>query len=170
MKAFSPPRARPWNGGEGGGGRNRTRATSGHDQQASATRSASRRRRLGWRLHGRDREMSETLKAAVREFYERGWNRGDLSVIEELFSPEYQDHDAAAQTGTGGLDGARQFIETFRAAIPNLHVAIEDQYAEGSVVTTRWKATGTHGGTLMGVPATNRHVEVSGISIDRSFR
>jgi steroid delta-isomerase-like uncharacterized protein len=111
--------------------------------------------------------MSETLKAAVREFYERGWNRGDLSVIDELFSPEYQDHDAAAQTGTSGLDGARQFIETFRTAIPDLQVAIEDQYAEGSIVTTRWTATGTHAGTLLGIPATHGRVEVSGISIDR---
>ncbi|MGH3081475.1 MAG: ester cyclase [Gaiellaceae bacterium] len=111
--------------------------------------------------------MSETLKAAVQEFYDRGWNRGDLSVIDDLFSPEYQDHDAAAQTGTSGLDGARQFIEIFRAAIPDLHVEIENQYAEGSTVTTRWMATGTHQGTLMGVPATHRRLEVSGISIDR---
>jgi steroid delta-isomerase-like uncharacterized protein len=112
-------------------------------------------------------EMSEKLKAAVQEFYERGWNRGDLSVIDELFSPEYQDHDAVAQTGATGLDGARQFIETFRAAIPDLHVEIEDQYAERSTVATRWRATGTHAGTLMGIPATQRRVEVTGISIDR---
>jgi steroid delta-isomerase-like uncharacterized protein len=112
-------------------------------------------------------EMSEKLKAAVREFYERGWNQGDLSVIDELFSSDYQDHDAAAQTGTSGLEAARRFIETFRAAIPDLHVAIEDQYADGSTVTTRWTATGTHEGPLIGVPASHRRVEVSGISIDR---
>jgi steroid delta-isomerase-like uncharacterized protein len=112
-------------------------------------------------------EMSEKLKAAVREFYERGWNQGDLSVIDELFFLDYQDHDAAAQTGTSGLEAARRFIETFRAAFPDLHVAIEDQYAEGSTVTTRWTATGTHEGTLIGVPASHRRVEVSGISIDR---
>jgi steroid delta-isomerase-like uncharacterized protein len=111
--------------------------------------------------------MSDELKAAVREFYDRGWNRGDLSVIDELFSPEYQDHDAAAQTGTSGRDGARQFIEAFRAAVPDLDVEIDEQYAESSTVITRWTATGTHEGTLMGVPATHRHIEVSGISIDR---
>ena len=112
-------------------------------------------------------ELSEKLKAAVREFYERGWNQGDLSVIDELFSPDYEDHDAAAQTGTSGLEAARRFIEMFRAAIPDLHVAIEDQYADGSTVTTRWTASGTHEGTLIGVPASHRRVEVSGISIDR---
>jgi steroid delta-isomerase-like uncharacterized protein len=111
--------------------------------------------------------MSEKLKAAIREFYERGWNQGDLSVIDELFSPDYQDHDAAAQTGTSGLEAARRFIETFRAAIPDLHVVVEDQYAEVSTVTTRWTASGTHEGPLIGVPASHRRVEVSGISIDR---
>jgi steroid delta-isomerase-like uncharacterized protein len=118
-------------------------------------------------LYEEEGKMSEKLKAAVREFYERGWNQGDLSVIDDLFSPEYDDHDAAAQTGTSGLDAARQFIRTFRAAIPDLHVEIEGQYAEGSTVATRWTATGTHEGALMGVAATHRRVEVSGISIDR---
>jgi steroid delta-isomerase-like uncharacterized protein len=112
-------------------------------------------------------EMSEKLKAAVREFYDRGWNQGDLSVIDELFSADYEDHDAAAQTGASGLEAARLFIEMVRAAIADLHVAIEDQYTEGSTVTTRWTATGTHEGALMGVPASHRRVEVSGISIDR---
>ena len=65
-------------------------------------------------------EMSEKLKGTVRDFYERGWNRGDLSVIDELFAPEYEDHDAAAQTGRRGPDAASQFIETFRAAVPDL--------------------------------------------------
>jgi steroid delta-isomerase-like uncharacterized protein len=111
--------------------------------------------------------MSEELKAAVQELYERGWNRGDLSVIDELFSPEYEDHDAVAQTGMSGRDGARQFIKIFRAAFPDLHVEIEDQYSEGSTVTTRWTATGTHEGSVMGVPATHRPIEVGGISIDR---
>ena len=90
--------------------------------------------------------MSDNLKVAVQEFYDRSWNRGDLSAIDGPFSPEYQDHDAAALTGTSGLDGVRQFIETFRAAIPDLHVEIEDQYVEDSTVTTRWPATGTHEG------------------------
>jgi steroid delta-isomerase-like uncharacterized protein len=118
-------------------------------------------------LYEEEGKMSEKLKAAVREFYERGWNQADLSVIDDLFSPEYDDHDAAAQTGTSGLDAARQFIRTFRAAIPDLHVEIEGQYAEGSTVATRWTATGTHEGALMGVAATHRRVEVNGISIDR---
>jgi steroid delta-isomerase-like uncharacterized protein len=92
---------------------------------------------------------------------------GLFSRAAPMFSPDYQDHDAAAQTATSGLEAARRFIEMFRAAIPDLHVAIEEQYAEASTVTTRWTASGTHEGTLIGVPATHRHVEVSGISIDR---
>jgi steroid delta-isomerase-like uncharacterized protein len=111
--------------------------------------------------------MTEQLKRTVREFYERGWIRGDLSVIDDLFSPDYHDHDADAQTGMSGLEAARQFIRSFRAATQDLHVEIDVQYAEGSTVTTRWNMSGTHEGSLMGVPATHRPYKISGISIDR---
>ena len=112
--------------------------------------------------------MSEELKAKVRRFYDAAWNSGDLSVIDELFSAEYVDHDAVAQTGgMTGRDSARQFVEIFRTAIPDLRCDIEDQVAEGDKVVSRWVATGTHDGTLMGVPGTGRRFRVDGISIDR---
>ena len=111
--------------------------------------------------------LSDELKATVRRFYDRGWNEGDLTVIDELLSADYHDHDASAQVGASGREGAREFIRTFRSAIPDLHLEIEDQYAEGDTVVTRWTCTETHEGTVMGVPATHRTIEVGGISIDR---
>lgn len=112
--------------------------------------------------------MSSELKAKVRQFYEAAWNSGDLSVIDEMFSPEYVDHDAVAQTGgMTGLESARQFVQIFRKAIPDLRCDIEDQIAEGDKVVSRWVATGTHQGDLMGVPPTGRRFRVDGISIDR---
>jgi steroid delta-isomerase-like uncharacterized protein len=112
--------------------------------------------------------MSEALKEKARRFYAEAWNAGRLDVIDELFAEDYLDHDAVAQTG--GMDGrasARVFIEIFRAAIPDLTCDIRDQIAEGDKVVTRWVATGTHQGTLMGIPATGRSFEIDGISIDR---
>jgi predicted ester cyclase len=37
---------------------------------------------------------------------------------------------------------------------------------EGDVVVTRWTATGTHQGDLMGMPATGKQATAAGISID----
>ena len=55
----------------------------------------------------------------------------------------------------------------FRAAFPDTAYAIEQQVAGGDTVVTRWTARGTHDGELMGIPATHKSVEVSGIAIER---
>jgi len=112
--------------------------------------------------------MSDAPKANVQRFYAEAWNEGRFDVIDELFSADYIDHDAAAHTG--GMDGrasARAFIEVFRTAIPDLNIVIEDQIGERDTVATRWKATGTHRGTLLGIASTGNRIEVGGISIDR---
>jgi predicted ester cyclase len=54
-----------------------------------------------------------------------------------------------------------------RAAFPDLHYAVEDQIAEGDKVVTRYTASGTHQGELMGVAPTGSRVEIRGISITR---
>jgi predicted ester cyclase len=81
--------------------------------------------------------MSQELKDKVRRFYDEAWNAGRFDVIDELFSEDYLDHDAVAHTGKDGRTSAKKFIRVFRAAFPDLRLAIQDQIAEGSTVVTR---------------------------------
>ena len=46
-------------------------------------------------------------------------------------------------------------------------MTIDDVIAEGEKVVVRWTAVGKHKGELMGIPATDKDVTVTGISIDR---
>jgi predicted ester cyclase len=39
--------------------------------------------------------------------------------------------------------------------------------AEGDKVVTRWSATGTHNGPLMGIAATHKQATVQGVDINR---
>jgi len=39
--------------------------------------------------------------------------------------------------------------------------------AEGDKIVTRWTATGTNQGTLMGIPPSGKRVTITGISITR---
>ena len=55
----------------------------------------------------------------------------------------------------------------YRSAFPDVHVEIEDQIAEADRVATRWRATGTHEGELMGISRTGNRVTVMGMTIDR---
>jgi len=53
----------------------------------------------------------------------------------------------------------------YRAAFPNLRMEPEDVLASGDKVVARLRATGTHEGELMGIPATDRSVDVQLIDI-----
>lgn len=110
--------------------------------------------------------MSEQHKTAMKNFVDGGFNRKDLSALDAYFSPELKDH-ALPPGLPEGLEGRKMFYQAFLAAFPDIHLHIEDLFAEGNKLVTRWSAHGTHNGELMGIPATGREVTLSGIAIDR---
>jgi predicted ester cyclase len=61
----------------------------------------------------------------------------------------------------------KQLIGMYIAAYPDLHHAVEHQIAEGETVVTRWTATGTHQGDLLGMAPTQKPAKVMGIWIHR---
>jgi predicted ester cyclase len=55
----------------------------------------------------------------------------------------------------------------YLGAFPDLKVTSDFQVAEGDKVVMRWTGTGTHTGELMGIPATGKRIEMTGIGIQR---
>ena len=111
--------------------------------------------------------MSEQNKALAKRFYD-SWTSGDLDAFDELIAPGYQDHDTQnPNAGTPGAEGAKRTAAMYREAFPDTHFEIEAQISEGEYVVTRWTATGTQDGELMGMPASGKPVTVTGITIDR---
>jgi len=112
--------------------------------------------------------MSEQNKALVRRAIEEVWNKGKLEVIDELTASNATFHDPSVPGGKfTGPEGSRQFVQIYRTAFPDVHVTINDQIAEGDQVATRWTATGTHKGELMGIAPTNKRVTVTGTDFER---
>jgi steroid delta-isomerase-like uncharacterized protein len=112
--------------------------------------------------------MSDQNKALARRSIEEIWNRGNLAVINELVAPNATFHDASVPGGKfTGPEGMKQFVQIYREAFPDVRLTINDQVAEGDKVVTRWTATGTHKGQLMGIAPTGKHATVTGVDIDR---
>ena len=112
--------------------------------------------------------MSEQNKALARRSLDEVWNQGKLTVIDELTASNATYNDPNVPGGKfTGPEGVKQFVQIYRTAFPDVHIAINDQIAEGDKVVTRWTATGTQKGQLMGIAPTNKHSTVTGISIDR---
>jgi steroid delta-isomerase-like uncharacterized protein len=110
--------------------------------------------------------MSEENKAAARRFYD-AWHGGDLDSLDDLIAQDVVDHDPYSPHASEGLEGVKKLIAMYREAFPDVRFTIEDQVAEGDKVVTRWTATGTHEGQLMGVEPTGKTSTITGIGIDR---
>jgi steroid delta-isomerase-like uncharacterized protein len=110
--------------------------------------------------------MSEENKTLARRWADI-FNQGNLDLVDEIYAPDYVDHDPTMPEDVAGFEGAREFYSMYRSAFPDAEITIEDQLAEGDTVATRWTARGTHRGELMGVPPSGNRVEVMGVTISR---
>lgn len=110
--------------------------------------------------------MSQHSKAVVQDVYERVWNEGDLDAIDELYSESFVGHVAGQSEPLRGPAALRGFVAMMRSAFSDLEMTIERQVAEGGLVATHWRASGTHNGELMGVAATGRPVTLSGMNFN----
>ncbi len=112
--------------------------------------------------------MSQQSKALYRRILEEVWNQGKLEIIDELWAADTVSYDSSFPGGRNtGPKASRQFVQTTRAAFPDLRFTIHDQIAEGDKVVTRWTMTGTHTDALMGIAPTGKRVTVTGVSIAR---
>ncbi len=107
----------------------------------------------------------EKSKSVVLRFVEEVQNQHDISAIDELFSPDFVDHSGISNLTD--LDGTKQFFTMFFNAFPDIQVTIHDQTAEGDKVWSRKTFNGTHQGEFMGIPPTNKPVEINVIDIHR---
>src|ERR1700694_2248271 len=112
--------------------------------------------------------MSDQNKNVARRYVEGIWKKGSLGVIAELVAPTATFHDPSVPGGKfTGPQGVRQFVQIYRGAFPDVQLAINDLIAEGDKVVTRWTATGTHKGELMGIAPTGKRVTVTGCDIEQ---
>ena len=99
----------------------------------------------------------------ARAWFERVWNGKDGDAIEELMAD-----DCVGLAAVGRLTGSREWrekaYEPFVAAIPDIHIEIEDVLAVGDKAVVRWRASGTHTGDGFGVPGTGKPVDLPGIT------
>jgi steroid delta-isomerase-like uncharacterized protein len=111
--------------------------------------------------------MSEQNKAIVRRLIEEFWNRGNLSVADQLFTPNYTHHDSSSPDFGHGPESERKRANLYRNAFPDMRLTIEDLIAEGDTVMARWSWHGTHKGDLNGIAPTGKPFTISGVTVAR---
>src|SRR5690606_32325182 len=109
--------------------------------------------------------MSEARnKEVTRRFSAEVWGEGNTALADELIAPDLVEH-TPFPAPTPGLEGHKQVLAMFRAALPDLKVTVDDVLAEGDLTYLRWHGAGTHQGQLMNIPATGKTVQITGMDI-----
>jgi steroid delta-isomerase-like uncharacterized protein len=109
--------------------------------------------------------MAEQANIQIdREVWD-AWNAHDPDRYVKLLDEKWVAESDALPGPVRGHDGAREFMKVYVTAFPDLHFSVDQTLASGEFVVSRYTATGTHRGALMGIPATNRSATVHGCTV-----
>jgi predicted ester cyclase len=107
------------------------------------------------------------MKDIIVRLYDEA-NRQNLSVFDEVFSPDFVSYGGAGFRDLHGSHEFRDLYRQFLAAIPDLSFRSEILIAEANLVGVRGTLGGTHKGNFMGMaPATGQSISWTGTAIFR---
>jgi len=106
-------------------------------------------------------------KALLRRYFEEGANKGNLTVVDEVFAPTFVGHSVALGMEVKGPEGIKQLLTRTRTAFPDLQVTVEEMVAEGDKVATRTTWRGTHKGEYLGIAPSGTPVTWTTLTIGR---
>jgi steroid delta-isomerase-like uncharacterized protein len=104
------------------------------------------------------------LRAVTRRFYDEVFTEGNLDAIDELAHDDFVEHEEMP-----GLpptkEGVRLFTAAMLQAFPDLAVSVEDIIVEDNKAASRVRFSGTHRGEFMGIPPTDKKINIQVIDI-----
>jgi steroid delta-isomerase-like uncharacterized protein len=107
----------------------------------------------------------EANLAALGKFAEAA-NSGNFELFKEAVSAENVDHDPAPGQ-VAGPEGYRIFFSRMRAAFPDFTAAPETMVADDDTIAFAYTITGTHTGSLLGIPPTGKKIKIRGVQISK---
>ena len=108
---------------------------------------------------------AEENKSIIQEFWDI-INTGNLQAADDYYDADYIYHGPSGLEAKGP-QGFKEMLIEYYTAFPDFHFIIEDIFGAGDKVVSRFRATGTHKAEFMGVVATGKEVEFTGIVISR---
>ncbi len=107
----------------------------------------------------------EDNKQFMNSFIDEVINRKNLDAIDKMVSEDFIEHMPLPGQGPG-REGLKFAIGSMHTGFPDMNWTMHEQIAENEKVVSRFIWEGTHKGEFMGIPPTNKKVEVWGMVID----
>jgi steroid delta-isomerase-like uncharacterized protein len=110
--------------------------------------------------------MGKQENIAAQTTFGEAVNSGKLEKIRDVVAPNSVDHDPAPDQ-VPGPEGFIHFFTGLREAFPDLNVEANHLVLDDDNIAFAYTITGTHKGTLDGIPATGKKIKVRGMQISR---
>jgi len=103
--------------------------------------------------------------ATMRRMYDL-LNAGDVDGFGDALADDFVEHEELPGLSPT-KDGVKAFFHMYLAAFPDLRMDVADVLPSGDKVVARVRASGTHQGEFMGMPATGKAIDPQLIDIIR---
>lgn len=97
--------------------------------------------------------------ATLDTFY-GAFTRKNPDLLDEAVTPDWQDIPLAPGQGPGP-QGLKPIILGFIQSLPDVEIVVDEVIGFNDRAGVRARITGTHRGTLFGIPATHRRIEIA---------
>ena len=108
----------------------------------------------------------ETKNVELTEHFAEQLMKGNLDVVNEVFAPDFIDHDPAPDQGEGA-EGLRDFWMSFRTAFPDFQIKVEQMVVKDDKVAIAYSVSGTNEGEFETHQPTGKRMSVRGLQITR---
>lgn len=105
---------------------------------------------------------AESNKDIVHRMFDEVINKGHIDLVDELFDPEFQ---TITPQGTMDREGFKDYVRGWLTGFSDAHCEVYDLIAEGDKVAWGVRATGTHDGEFLGIPATGNPIDFDSLNI-----
>jgi steroid delta-isomerase-like uncharacterized protein len=109
--------------------------------------------------------MSEQENVRLARETIDAWNAHDPNRLAKIIDETFVAESDTLPASVNGSQGLAQFMSVYVTAFPDLRFEIEQQFGDGDFAVTRWLATGTHDGALMGIAPTHRRARTHGCTV-----
>lgn len=112
--------------------------------------------------------MSNDAVTLGSRFFNEVLGQDDWNAADEIVAGDIVMHHPASPVPISGREAVQGMLSAFRAGFPgDFSMSVEDVFGSGDKAVVRWRMRGTHTADLFGIPASNKAVDVNGISIVR---
>lgn len=101
------------------------------------------------------------MRELIERFYEDLWNRWDDGAVDDVLAEDFTFRGSLGLE-TNGRTGWREYRDLIRAGSADFHNEVQSLVIDGEQAAARLLYTGTHTGSLAGLPASGRRFSYVG--------